>query len=46
MLNLNYTTLITAYRRYAGLPLAELRAALGWSERGGSASHRNLGGGG
>lgn len=33
MLNLNYASLASAYRRYAALPVAELIKALGWAEQ-------------
>lgn len=43
MLNLNFATLVKAYRHYAALPPAELLAGLGWAERAGSPGYARNG---
>ena len=43
MLNLNYATLASAYRRYAAMTPAELFETLGWSERAGSPGYARNG---
>jgi hypothetical protein len=43
MLNLNFATLASAYRRYAAMTPAELLETLGWSEQAGSPGYARNG---